>query len=207
MGAAIGFVGADGKGRTVSTNDPLPVEVVSGSPGSPGGGGAVTVADGADVAQGATTQAAAPAAGTGNYTLLQAAKRGLLNWADLLGRIPALVSGRVPVEAIAVATDANGNGTREYNLAAATRTSVGATSSAAVAIGTLGSSRELMMVASTRCFVRFGNSGVAAAAAADADVLPVPADAMFHLRVPAGVTHFRVIRDSVDGFLRTIPVA
>jgi hypothetical protein len=66
--------------------------------GGGGGGGAVTVADGADVAQGATTQAAADAAGTGNYTLLQAAKRELLNWAVLLGRIPALVSGRVPVD-------------------------------------------------------------------------------------------------------------
>jgi hypothetical protein len=97
MGAAIGFVGADGKGRTVSTDNPLPVQVVSGSPGGGDGGGAVTVADGADVAQGATTQAAAAAAGTGNYTLLQAAKRVLLNWADLLERIPALVSGRVPV--------------------------------------------------------------------------------------------------------------
>ena len=206
MGAAIGFVGADGYGRTVSTTDPLPVEVVSGSPGGVGGG-AVTVADGADVAQGATTQAAAAANGTGNYTLLQAAKRGLLNWSTLLGRIPALVSGRVPVEAIAVATDAVGIGTREYNFAAGTRTVVGATSSAAIAIGTLGSSRELMMVASARCFVKFGDSAVAAAAATDADVLPVPVDAMFHHRIPTGVTHFRVIRDSVDGILRAIPVA
>jgi hypothetical protein len=206
MGAAIGFVGADGYGRTVSTTDPLPVEVVSGSPGG-GGGGAVTVADGADVAQGATTQAAAPADGTGNYTRLQAAKRGLLNWADLLGRIPALVSGRVPVQAIAVATDSVGNGTREYNFAAGTRTATSATSSAAVPIPTLGASRELMMVASARCLVKFGASDVTAAAATDADVLPVPVDAMFHHRVPTGVTHFRVIRDSVDGILRTFPVA
>ena len=27
MGAAVGFVGADGKGRTVSTTDPLPVDI------------------------------------------------------------------------------------------------------------------------------------------------------------------------------------
>ena len=177
------------------------------SGGGGGGGGAVTVADGADVAQGATTQAAAAEAGTGNYSLIQAAKRGLLNWAVLLARIPALVSGRVPVEAVAVATDANGNGTREYNLSVATRTVVGATSSAAVAIGTLGTSREVMWVASTRCFVRLGTSGVTAAAAADANVLPIAVDSMFHIRIPAGVTHYTVIRDTADGIIRCIPVA
>lgn len=99
------------------------------------------------------------------------------------------------------------NGTREYNLAAATRTAVGSTSSAAVAIGTLSTSREVMLIASTRCMIKFGNSGVAAAAVNDADVLALPADAMFHMRIPAGVTHFRVIRDTADGFLRCIPVA
>lgn len=105
------------------------------------------------------------------------------------------------------ATDATGNGTRQYNFAVATRTAVGATSSSAVAIGTLGTSREVMLVASTRCFIRWGDSGVTAAAAADADVLALPADALFHLRVPVGVTHFRVIRDTADGFLRVTPVA
>jgi len=171
------------------------------------GEGASTIADGADVAQGATTQAAAPAAGTGNYTLIQAAKRGLLNWADLLARIPALVSGRVPVEAAALATDAVGNGTREYNLSGATRTAVGATSSAAVAIGTLGASREVMWIANTRCFVRLGSSAVAAAAGTDANVLPIPVDSMFHIRLPIGVTHYTVIRDTADGIIRCVPVA
>lgn len=55
-------------------------------PGAGGGGGGhnTTIADGADVAQGATTDAAAGAAGTGNYTLVAAAKRALLNWASAL---------------------------------------------------------------------------------------------------------------------------
>ena len=180
---------------------------ISGGGGGGGGGGAVTVADGADVAQGATTQAAAAAAGTGNYSLIQAAKRALLNWAALLARIPALESGRMPVEAVAVATDANGNGTREYNLSAATRTVVGSTSSAAVAIGTLGTSREVMWIASSRCFVRLGTSAVTAAAAADANVLPIAVDSMFHIRLPAGVTHYTVIRDTADGIIHCIPVA
>lgn len=122
-------------------------------------------------------------------------------------KTPALMSGRVPVETVAVATDANGNGTREYNLSAATRTVVGSTSSAAVAIGTLGTSREVMWVASSRCFVRLGTSEVTAAASTDANVLPIAVDSMFHVRIPAGVTHYTVIRDTADGIIRCIPVA
>jgi len=105
------------------------------------------------------------------------------------------------------AVNAFGSGTREYNLAQGTRTAIASTSSAAVAIGTLGTSREVMLIASSRCFIRFGASNVAAAVAADANVLALPTDAMFHLRVPSGVTHFTVIRDTADGFLRCIPVA
>jgi hypothetical protein len=97
-------------------------------------------------------------------------------------------------------------GTRAYNFAQATRTAVGATSSAAVAIGTLSASREVMLVASTRCFIRFGTSSVAAANATDAALLALPADAMFHMRLPSGVTHYTVIRDTADGFVRIVPV-
>lgn len=120
-------------------------------------------------------------------------------------RLPTLQGGLFPI--VSSAGDAIGNGTREYNLAQGTRTAVAATASAAIAIGTLGASRELMLIASARCFVKFGTSGVAAPAATDTDVLALPADAMFHLRIPVGVTHFRVIRDSADGFIRAIPVA
>jgi hypothetical protein len=103
-------------------------------------------------------------------------------------------------------TDAYGSGTRQYNLAAATRTAIATTSSAAVAIGTLGASREILLIPSTRCFVRFGASDVAASSATDAAVLPLPADTQFTLRVPIGVTHFTVIRSTADGFLHCIPV-
>jgi hypothetical protein len=111
----------------------------------------------------------------------------------------------IPIRA--VATDAVGNGTREYNFAQAIRTAFTATSSAAVALGTLSTSREILVVTSSRCFIKWGTSSVSAAAATDNDVLALPADAMFHLRVSAGVTHFRVIRDTADGFLRVIPVS
>jgi hypothetical protein len=103
-------------------------------------------------------------------------------------------------------TDAYGSGTRQYNLAAATRTAIANTSSAAVAIGTLGASREILLIPSTRCFVRFGASDVAASSATDATVLPLPSDTQFTLRVPIGVTHFTVIRSTADGFLHCIPV-
>lgn len=95
--------------------------------------------------------------------------------------------------------------TRTYDFASGTRTTVGATSSAEVAIGTLGPTREIMLMASTRCHIRFGATGLAAAAAG-AGVLPLAADERFHLKVPVGTTHFRVIRDSADGFLSVIPV-
>jgi hypothetical protein len=103
-------------------------------------------------------------------------------------------------------TDAAASGTRAYNFDQATRTAVGATSSSAQVIGTLSASREVMLVASTRCFVRFGALSVGAANATDANLLPLPADAMFHMRLPSGVTHYTVIRDTADGFVRIVPV-
>jgi hypothetical protein len=103
-------------------------------------------------------------------------------------------------------TDTAAAGTRAYNFDQATRTAVGATSSAAVAIGTLSASREVMLITSTRCFIRFGASTVTAANATDAALLVLPADAMFHMRLPSGVTHYTVIRDTADGFVRFVPV-
>lgn len=54
--------------------------------------------DGLEAATGAQDDAAAAADGSGNYSLIGAAKRALLNWAALLSRLPAaLVSGRLAV--------------------------------------------------------------------------------------------------------------
>jgi hypothetical protein len=118
------------------------------------------------------------------------------------GRLLFVLDQSAPVPV----TDTAAAGTRAYNLAQATRTAVGATSSAAVAIGTLAASREVMLIASTRCFIRFGASTVTAANATDANLLVLPADAMFHMRLPSGVTHYTVIRDTADGFVRIVPV-
>lgn len=57
---------------------------------------------------GSTSDAAAAADGTGNYNIISALKRGLLNWATLLGRIPALVSGRMPVDGSGVTQPVSG---------------------------------------------------------------------------------------------------
>jgi hypothetical protein len=73
----------------------------AGGGGGGGGGGAVTVADGADVAQGARADAAATT-DTGTFSIVALVKRGLTNWTTLLGRIPTLVSGRMPVDGSAV---------------------------------------------------------------------------------------------------------
>lgn len=95
--------------------------------------------------------------------------------------------------------------TREYVFASQTRTAIGATSSAAVALGTLGLSREVMLHATSRCFILFGASDVAAASAA-AGHLILEAGERFITRMPTSVTHFRVIRDSADGHLDVTPV-
>jgi hypothetical protein len=201
--------------RTHQNTDLLFIEYDDGSSGGGGGGGTGDASAANQVLQtnqltaintdlGAPADAAATT-DAGTFGVIPLIKRGLVNWTALLARIPALQNGAVPISGIAA--DGFGNGTREYNFAQGTRTVVTTTSSAAIAIGTLGASRELMLIASTRCFVRFGTSAVTAALATDVNVLALPADAMFHLRVPAGVTHFTVIRDTAEGFIRTIPVA
>lgn len=98
-------------------------------------------------------------------------------------------------------------GTRVYNFSAATRTTFSSSSSAEVAIGTLNGLREVMITATSRCFIAFGSTGMSAADGTDAANLPIEAGEKFHLRIPAGLTHYRVIRDAADGVLNVIPVA
>jgi hypothetical protein len=104
-----------------------------------------------------------------------------------------------------VVNDTLASGTRSYNFGAATRTAVGA-ASVATALGTLAATREIMLTASTDCYVAFGTSSVSVAAT-DAAALRLFAGERFHLRVPSGVTHYAVIRDAADGYLRVTPVA
>ena len=102
--------------------------------------------------------------------------------------------------------DALAAGTRSYNFAAATRTAIGSSSTAG-ALGTLNTAREVMLTASVDCYVAFGTSSGVSVAATDAAALRLFAGERFHLRLAAGLTHYAVIRDSSDGFLRVTPVA
>lgn len=111
----------------------------------------------------------------------------------------------LPVSLSSTGTDKYSSGTREYNFAQGSRVAFTSTSTTATALGTLGPSREILLISNQRCFIRFGASDLGAAAAT-AGVLPLPSDSMFHMKVPVGVTHYRVIRDTVDGFLSVIPV-
>lgn len=96
--------------------------------------------------------------------------------------------------------------TRLYNFGAAVYAAFAATSSAAVALPALGDSREVRLNPSARCWIRFGTSGVTAAAAGAAS-FPVEPGVAEVIPVPADATHFRVIRDTVDGNLHMLPVA
>jgi hypothetical protein len=107
--------------------------------------------------------------------------------------------------AVVLSTEDNSllSGTREYNMAGITQQAVGA-ASARVALPTLGASREIYVMATTRCFFLNGDVTVVAAAGTSH---PLAADERFHLRVPAGATHIAYIRDSADGFISIVPVA
>lgn len=91
--------------KPVTDQNPIPVKIVSGQPGSSGAGDASAQKQDEQLqklvdlttALGDLTTAAAPADGGGNYGIIAALKRSLLNSAAVLGRMPALVSGRVPV--------------------------------------------------------------------------------------------------------------
>jgi len=91
--------------------------------------------------------------------------------------------------------------TREYNQAGV-RVSVTDTGTAANALPTLGASREVRLMASVRCFVRFGVPQAApnaalldTAATVGGTSFPLAPDSPEVVRVPAGATHFAVIRD------------
>jgi len=78
---------ASGAG-TASVAASMPVSTGGGG-GSGGGDGAVTIADGADVTQGAKAQTAATN-DSGSWSIVQLIKRGLGNWTALLDRVPAI---------------------------------------------------------------------------------------------------------------------
>lgn len=98
------------------------------------------------------------------------------------------------------------NGTRAYTWSAGTREAFTTASTAALALPALGSRREVRIVASARCFVRFGESGLAAATVAAGQAI-FPSDCPEVIVIPVGVTHYRVIGETVGGSIAISPVA
>lgn len=117
---------------------------------------------------------------------------------EAIGSVNDLVA---PIEAIGSVNDlvapVNTVGTRAYNYASIQRIT-------AVTTATLSSeitATEVMVYASTKCYVLPGTTPVAT----NANSIPIEAGEKFHFRITSG-QKISVIRDSVDGFLYIIPV-
>lgn len=159
---------------------------------------AVTLAaDGAAVtALGTATDTAAPSDGTGDYGVLRALKRGLLNWASLLGRLPASLGAKATAGALPTVTTPF-----EPTVGSTVSHSVSTTALAAVAC-TPGTVIRFGNTNAVAIGVRFGSSTVAAdiTAATAMDIMPGTAEA---ITVPAGATHWSAIMSSGTGTLKT----
>lgn len=88
-------------------------------------------------------------------------------------------------------------GTRTYGTT--TRVAVGSASAQSGAI----TATEVMVHASTRCFIKAGANPTAVA---DGDSIPIEAGEKFHMRITSG-HKIAVIRDTTDGFVHITAVA
>lgn len=110
------------------------------------------------------------------------------------------------LRALAISVTDTLNGTRAYNWSAGTRTAFTSTSStAAITLPALGARREVRVIASARCFVRFGDSAVGVATIAEGQAI-FPQDSIEVIVIPVGITHFRVIGETGSGSISFTPV-
>ena len=101
---------------------------------------------------------------------------------------------------VAVTVPTNTTSTRAYDFANGQRLSVSSTSARTTAVA----ASEVMVHASTRCFIRIGDNTVVASSAAGS--FPLEIGEKFHLRLTSG-QFVAAIRDTADGFLTVMPVA
>lgn len=87
-------------------------------------------------------------------------------------------------------------GTRAYNYAGIQRVAVATAAVNSAAI----SGTEVMVYASTKCYIRIGGTASATTG------IPIEAGEKFHFRITTGAV-ISVIRDAADGFLHIVPVA
>ena len=112
------------------------------------------------------------------------------------GGVTPVVELATPTTAIPT-TDSLG-GTRAFNWANNVREAFTTSSTAAIALPTLGTSRELRIHTSVRAFIRFGASDVSPATVAAGQMIS-PADVPDVIRIPTGQTHVRVIGETSSG--------
>lgn len=87
-------------------------------------------------------------------------------------------------------------GTRTYNFAAIQRVAVATAAASSTAV----TGTEVLVHASTKCYIRIGEPATAATG------IPLEAGEKFHFRIATGAV-ISVIRDTTDGFLTIVPVA
>jgi hypothetical protein len=170
------------------TDDQLRAAAVAVAPNITRGGGAidantqrVTLATDGPVVVGVGTPADAAAAsdGTGNYGIIAGIKRGLLNWATLLTRIPAqIVPGLLPVDTLATPAVPR----------------VQATTAAAASIVLTATCRRISIYATAGTW--YSLTG-----AATVTSHYIGAGERLDLNVPAGTT-ISVLRETADGSVR-----
>lgn len=170
------------------TDDQLRAAAVAVAPNITRGGGTidantqrVTLATDGPVVVGVGTpaDAAAAADGTGSYGIISALKRGLLNWATLLARIPAqIVPGLLPVDTLATPAVPR----------------VHATTAAAASIVLTATCRRISIYATAGTW--YSLTG-----AATVTSHYIGAGERLDLNVPAGTT-ISVLRETADGSVR-----
>lgn len=102
------------------------------------------------------------------------------------------------LRATAIPTTDSLGGTRAFNWANNVREAFTTSSTAAIALPTLGASRELRIHTSVGAFIRFGASDVSPATVAAGQMIS-PADVPDVIRIPTGQTHIRVIGETASG--------
>lgn len=131
---------------------------------------------------GAVSDASAAADGAGNYSIISALKRGLLNWSTLLARVPAAITpGLLPVD----------------TLGAPSTPRVQATSSAAAPIALTATCRRVSMYATQGTW--YSTSGAATASSPWSHYIAAGERLDFDV---AANTTISVLRESLDGSIR-----
>lgn len=172
----------------------VPVSV--GSLPLPAGAASDSTLTSISTATGGQTSNPAPADGMGDYGLIAGIKRGLLNWAALLSRLPASLGGKgaaASLPTVATPFEPVAGSTISYSCSTTALAAVACTPGTVLRFGVAGSAA---------IGIRFGNSSAVSAAITAAtamDIMPGTAEA---ITVPADASHWSAIMSSGTGTLK-----